>query len=283
VKPGVTPTFLLLLALCALPSPWAHAQSDGRLRGTGGVSSISGAGGGGLTPWATLTGYSTRDAWGGTVFASHASVDDYTLDVAGIGVNLHDRLEVSFARQKFRIKASRALISQDSAGLKVRLAGDILYGKTPQMVLGVEHNALRDPATALAVGARAAEGTDVYFSAARAWIAGPAARTTLLNISARYSRANQFGLLGYGGDAQDDNVHLEAALAVFLTRRWAIGAEYRHKPDNLSALTEDNAFDVFVAWFPDKRISITGAWVMLGDIAGAADQSGFYLSLQGAF
>lgn len=274
---------LLLIALSALQSSFVHAQSDGRIRGTGGTSSITGAGGGGLTPWATLTSYATRDAWGGSVFASHVSVDDYTLDVAGVGVNLKDKLELSYARQNFREKTNDAKISQDSVGLKLRLAGDILYGTTPQLALGVEHNALRDPATALAVGARSTEGTDVYLSAARAWISGPAGRTTLLNVSARYSRANQYGLLGYGGDDQDAKVQLEAAVAMFLSRSWVIGAEYRQKPDNLSARREDDAFDVFVAWFPDKRISITGAWVSLGDIAGAPDQTGFYLSLQGAF
>jgi hypothetical protein len=274
---------LPLLACSILCSTSANAQPDGRLRGTGGVSSVSGAGGGGLTPWATLTSYATRDAWGGSVFASHVSVDDYTLDIAGIGVNLHDRVELSYARQKFHIKASDAAIRQDSAGVKLRVAGDILYGSTPQIVLGVEHNALRDPASALAAGARATEGTDVYISAARAWIAGPAARTTLVNISARHSRANQFGLLGYGGDDQDGKVHLEAAVAMFLSRGLAVGAEYRQKPDNLSAQTENDAFDVFVSWFPDKRLSLTGAWVMLGDVAGAPDQSGFYLSLQGTF
>jgi len=255
---------LPLLACSILCSTSANAQPDGRLRGTGGVSSVSGAGGGGLTPWATLTSYATRDAWGGSAFASHVSVDDYTLDIAGIGVNLHDRVELSYARQKFHIKASDAAIHQDSAGVKLRVAGDILYGSTPQIVLGVEHNALRDPASALAAGARATEGTDVY-------------------ISARHSRANQFGLLGYGGDDQGGKVHLEAAVAMFLSRGLAVGAEYRQKPDNLRAQTENDAFDVFVSWFPDKRLSVTGAWVMLGDVAGAPDQSGFYLSLQGTF
>lgn len=274
---------LPLLACSVLCSTSANAQPDGRLRGTGGVSSISGAGGGGLTPWATLTSYATRDARGGSVFASHVSVDDHTLDVAGAAINLHDRIELSYARQKIRTKASDATISQDSTGLKLRLAGDVLYGRAPQVVLGVEHNALRDPAAALAAGARATKGTDLYVSAARAWIAGPAARTTLLNVSVRHSRANQFGLLGYGGDDQGGKVHLEAAVAMFLSRGWAVGAEYRQKPDNLSAQTENDAFDVFVSWFPDKRLSLTGAWVMLGDVAGAPDQSGFYLSLQGTF
>jgi len=280
---STTTRIVILLLVGTLLSPSALAQSDGRLRGTAGTSSISGAGGGGLTPWATLTSYATSDSWGSIVFASHVTLDDYTLEVAGAGVNMHDRVELSYARQKFRIKASDATISQDTAGLKLRVAGNILYGSTPQVVLGIEHNALRDRAIALASGARDTRGTDIYVSAARAWIAGPAARTTLLNVSVWYSRANQFGLLGYGGDAQGGKVHLEAAVAMFLSRSWVIGAEYRQKPDNLSTLTEGDAIDVFLAWFPSKRISLTGAWVMLGDIAGVPDQSGVYLSLQGAF
>lgn len=275
--------FALTLLPLALLSSTAQAQSDGRLRGTGGVSSLSGAGGGGLIPWATLTGYATYPATGGSVFATHADVDDFTLDVAGAAVNIRDRAEVSFARQNFDIKANGARISQDVVGLKLRLAGDVLYEQLPQVVVGVEHQALRDPATARAVGARSTTGTDLYVSAARAWIAGVAGRTTLLNVNLRHSSANQYGLLGHGGDDMDGRWQLEAAVALFLTRSWVAGAEYRQKPDNLRALEEHDAWDLFVAWFPDKRISLTAAWVNLGDIAGAPDQSGVYLSLQGAF
>jgi Protein of unknown function (DUF3034) len=273
---------LMLLPLALIASA-AEAQSDGRLRGTGGVSSISGAGGGGLIPWATLTGYATHPASSGSVFATHASVDDFTLDVAGAAINFRDRAEASFARQNFDIKANGARISQDVVGLKWRLAGDVLYDQLPQVVAGVEHHALRDPATARAVGARSTAGTDLYVGAARAWIAGVAGRTTLLNVNLRHSSANQYGLLGHGGDDMDARWQLEAAVAVFLTRSWVVGAEYRQKPDNLRALKEHDAHDVFIAWFPDKRVSLTAAWVNLGDIAGAPDQSGFYLSLQGAF
>ncbi|MDP1931747.1 MAG: DUF3034 family protein, partial [Gammaproteobacteria bacterium] len=49
----------------------------------------------------------------------------------------------------------------------------------------------------------------------------------------------------------------------------------------LSALKEDSATDIFVAWLPSKRFSVTAAWVDLGEIAGAPDQTGFYLSIQG--
>ena len=45
----------------------AHAQNSpdmGKLTATGGVSQLEGAGGGGLVPWALITGYGTRDSWG---------------------------------------------------------------------------------------------------------------------------------------------------------------------------------------------------------------------------
>ncbi|MDP2139430.1 MAG: DUF3034 family protein [Gammaproteobacteria bacterium] len=273
------PTVLSSTLLCFF-LPFS-AQADGRIKGTGGVSSISGAGGGGLIPWATLTGHSTREELGGNMFLTMADVDDFTLEVAGAGFNYRDRAELSYARQNFTIKANDARISQDTVGLKYRLAGDLLYGSLPQIVVGAEHNALRDSATAKAVGADKAHGTDVYISSARAWIDGLGNRTTLLNVNLRYSTANQYGLLGYGGDDIGTRLHVEVAAGVFLTRSWVVGAEYRHKSDNLSALKEDSATDIFVAWLPSKRFSVTAAWVDLGEIAGAPDQTGFYLSIQG--
>lgn len=273
------PACLSIALLCGLTPFGAHA--DGRIKGTGGVSSISGAGGGGLIPWAALTSHSTREESGGSVFLTTVNVDDFTLNAVGAGFNHRDRVEVSYARQEFTIKANDTRISQDTVGLKYRVAGDLLYGSTPQVVIGVEHNSLRDPATARAVGAGKTHGTAAYVSTARAWIDGIANRTTMLNLNLRYSTANQFGLLGHGGDDDGQRLHLEAAVGIFLTRSLVVGAEYRHKPDNLAALKEDSAADIFVAWLPSKRFSVTAAWVDLGEIAGAADQTGFYLSIQG--
>lgn len=270
----------LFLASSLLISFATHA--DGRIKGTGGVSSVSGAGGGGLIPWATLTSLATEEQRGLTGFATYIDLNDFTLDVLGGAVNFNDRVEISYARQNFTIKANDAEITQDKFGLKVRVAGDLLYGKMPQLALGIERNRLRDPDIARAVGAKDDNGTDLYLSAARAWIDGVFHRTSMLNINLRYSQANQYGLLGYGGDNQDIRLQVEIAAAMFLTRSIAFGAEYRQKPDNLSALQEDKAADVFVAWFPNKHISVTGAYVMLGKIAGAQQQNGFYLSIQGA-
>lgn len=258
------------------------AQADGRIKGTGGVSSVSGAGGGGLIPWATLTSLATDEQRGFNAFASYINLNDFTLDVVGGAVNFNNRIELSIARQSFTIKANDAEIAQDKFGLKVRVAGDLLYGKLPQVALGIEQSRLRDPATARAVGAKEDDGRDFYVSAARAWIDGVFHRTSMLNVNLRNSKANQYGLLGYGGDEQDRRVQVEIAAAIFLTRSIALGAEYRQKPDNLSALQEQRATDLFVAWFPNKHVSITGAYVMLGEIAGAKHQNGFYLSIQGA-
>lgn len=272
---------LLTGSLILSVAPQLHAQ--GKIKGTGGVSSIQGSAGGGLIPWATLGSYAERGETGATVFATRADVDDFQLDVAGAAVNFHDRIEASVARQSFSIKASNETIRQDRINLRYRAAGDILYGRLPQVTLGVEHGSLKDPETARAVGARNRSGTDYTLSVARAWLAGPGNRTALVNANLRYSRANQYGILGYGGDDQDRSVHLEAAAAVFLNRAWALGVEYRQKPDNLSALREQSARDIFLAWFPNKRLSFTAAVLDLGDIAGAPDQSGYYLSMQLAF
>ena len=62
-----------------------------------------------------------------------------------------------------------------------------------------------------------------------------------------------------------------------------MGPEYRQKPDNLSAFREQDFYDVFVAFLPAKRASITAAYVQLGQIADKQDQEALYLSLQLSF
>jgi hypothetical protein len=282
--PGLCIAWVSALSLSAIPATTladdAQNKRFGKIKGTGGVSAISGAGGGGLTPWATLGSYAEDGQLGGTVFVTQARVDDYQLDVYGGAFTWHNKVEVSYARQDFLIEAAGVHIRQDKVGLRYRLAGDIIYQRLPQITIGVEHGELRDTAVALAVGAEDTRGTDYTLSMAKAWLNGIAHRTTLLNVNLRYSNANQFGILGYGGDDADTKVNLELAGAIFINRSIAVGIEWRQKPDNLSALTEHHAKDLFLAYFPSKRLSLTAAWVDLGDIAGAPDQRGVYFSLQ---
>ncbi len=175
-------------------------------------------------------------------------------------------------------------LGQDVFGAKVRLAGDLVYGNAPQVSLGVQYKRLRNGTLPLAIGARDDHGTDIYLSASRLLLQGAAGYQLLLNGTLRATRANQAGLLGFGGDRRNSyRLVPEVSAAVVLSPSWAVGVEYRDKPNNLGFAREQAWADAFVAWFPNKHVSLTAAWADLGDIATLADQRGPYLSLQVAF
>lgn len=279
---------LTLLALTTL-STCAIADPGSRLWATGGVTTVEGSAGGGLVPWALLAGYASDQEWGGTVTLSRAETDDFTLNVAGAAVNWHNRIEVSFARQTLDLDTLGAALgedelSQDIFGVKARLFGDVLYSDYGQWSLGLQHKQQRDFDIPDAVGAEDDQGTDVYLSASKLFFAALFDRNLLVNATVRGTKANQGGLLGFGGDRNDSyQAMFETSVGVLLNRSWVVGAEYRQKPDNLGFATEDDWWDAFVAWVPDRRLSVTAAWTDLGDIAGLESQRGLYLSLQGSF
>src|SRR5476651_1635928 len=96
------PFRISLLLSCALGFFVQVADAaEGRLIATGGASSIEGAAGGGITPWAVLAGYGEKGEWGTDLFATHIDLPDYTLDVVGMAVAYDNRLEVSYAHQRF--------------------------------------------------------------------------------------------------------------------------------------------------------------------------------------
>ena len=74
---------------------------NGKLLLTAGVSSIDGAAGGGLTPWAVTGSYATVGQFGATAHATHAKTRDYALNIYGVAVGVNDRIELSLARQDF--------------------------------------------------------------------------------------------------------------------------------------------------------------------------------------
>lgn len=291
---------LLFAALLAAP---ALAQPGGKLLLTGGVSSIDGAAGGGLTPWALTGSYATAGEVGGTAFVTRASTGNYGLWTCGAALSVHDRVEFSLARQDLDTRDNLAPLGlpglhlkQDIVAAKLRVMGDaVLDSDTPmpQVAIGIEHK--RTHAGALGptlfgpLGARAS-GTDVYISATKLLLA----EGVLVNLTLRATKANQNGLLGFGG-AQGRGMRLQPELSVakLLSSHLAIGVEFRAKPDNLrdsvlgaGALKEDDWKDIFIAWAPSKQVSITAAWVDLGAIAPAVQprrQTGGYLSAQFAF
>lgn len=279
-------TAAVLSALLA-SSSWA----DGRLLATGGASSIEGAAGGGITPWAVLSGYGERGEWGADVFATRVETGDYRLDVAGVGVAFDNRIELSYARQRFDLGTlARDLnlpensLSQDVFGLKVRLFGDLIYDQLPQVALGIQHKRQKDFLIPSLIGAQRSEDSEAYLTASRLLLGGAFGYNLLINGGVRYSRANELGLLGFGGDRRDRHSLLkEGSLAVLFNPHWALGIEYREKPDSLSFAGESDWADVFVGYFPTKNLALVLAYARLGEIATLDNQDGVYLSVQGSF
>ncbi|MCH2342430.1 DUF3034 family protein [Pseudomonas sp. NPDC047963] len=279
----------LLLAVCW--APMLASADAGRLLATGGATSLEGSAGGGITPWAVLAGYGERGEWGGGVFATRVETGDYRLDVAGVAVAFDNRLELSFARQRFDLGTlARDLslpensLSQDIFGAKLRLFGDLVYDRLPQVSLGVQHKRQKDFLIPSLIGAQRDEDTEAYLTASRLILAGAFGYNILLNGGVRYSRANELGLLGFGGDRRDSRSLLkEGSAAVLFNPSWALGVEYREKPDNLSFAGESDWADLFLGYFPNKRLAVVLAYARLGEIATLDNQDGLYLSVQGSF
>ena len=257
---------------------------DGKLLATGAVTTIEGTSGGGIVPWATLASYAEEGEWGITVNANFADVDDFQLGAQSINFNYDNRIELSVAQQRLGLNTIGGDLQQEIYGLKLRLYGDLVYGAAPQIAFGLQHKRNSTYALPEAVGARDDSGTDYYVSAAKAWLAGPFNRTWVANYTLRATRANQLGLLGFGGDQNDDyDLVSEASVGVFVNRHWLLGAEYRQKPDNLGFAKEYDWRDVFVGWFPNKSVAVVLAYVDLNSIAGLPDQTGAYASIQVSF
>ncbi|HVT36998.1 MAG TPA: DUF3034 family protein, partial [Nevskiaceae bacterium] len=87
-----------LLAAGALSSTAAQADwyNDGKVLATGGVITVDGAGGGGITPWATISGYETKDGINGGLHYTWVYLPDYSLNSYGATVGFYDRLELSY-------------------------------------------------------------------------------------------------------------------------------------------------------------------------------------------
>lgn len=272
----------------------AHADdmaTGGKLLLTGGVTQLEGASGGGIVPWATIGGYGTRDEIGANAFYTRVNVQDYHLDDAGVMVGLYNRVELSFAQQRFDTEDVGAALGlgrgftfkQNIVGVKVRLFGDLVLDQdswVPQVSAGALYKNNNQDAIVKFVGATRSQGTDYYLAATKLYLD----QSLLVDATVRFTKANQMGILGFGGDRSGGyHTEFEGSVAYLLTRNWAIGGEYRMKPDDLKIAKEDNWFDAFVAWAPTKHISVTLAYAHLGNIVIKDNQRGLYASVQVGF
>lgn len=181
-------------------------RNGGRLLLTGGVSTIEGAGGGGLVPWALIGGYGTRDEFGIQSYVTGVKSEDFALVAFGASANIKNRLEISLGRQNFHLRdVGKALglgndfiISQTIIGAKVRLIGDAVLDQNtlvPQISVGVQHK-INDDKTVVggALGLRRSS-TDFYIAATKLFLD----KNLLVNTTVRLTKANQYGILGFGG------------------------------------------------------------------------------------
>ena len=306
-------TLLAAAALALAATSFAHADT-GKLLLTGGVSTIAGSAGGGLTPWAVIGSNATEGEVGFSGYVTRAATQDYSLSGYGVAIGLHDRVELSLARQDFDASPAIALngiapfgvtpgqhIKMDVIGIKVKVAGDAVLDADsfmPQIAVGLEHKQTRPGSigSVLDFLGTKTSGTDVYVSATKLLLA----QSLLINGTLRYTNANQNGLLGFGSAAPGKNsrsLQPEFSIAYLINKNLAVGAEYRFKPNNLqalgaaaglgAALREDDWKDIFIAWAPSKNLSLTLAYVDLGRIVPGITnnrrQTGYYLSAQVAF
>ncbi|WP_156680146.1 DUF3034 family protein [Sphingomonas profundi] len=279
------------LFFAAAPAVAGEWRDGGKLLLTGGVTSIEGAAGGGLASWAFIAGNETDAGVGASAHVTQVQLDDFGLTTFGAAVGAFDRVELSYARQRFDTRAAGTALglgrgyafSQDVYGAKLRLAGDAVYDQDrllPQIAIGVQHKRANRGAVIRALGGRSAHGTDFYVAATKVLLA----RSLVVDATLRLTKANQVGLLGFGGDRHGGyRAQVEGSAGMLLTRRLLVGGEYRSRPNNLRFAREDDAFDLFAAYAVTRNVAVTVAYADLGSIATLKGQRGLYLSLQTSF
>ena len=301
VKPLMT-----LVAACATTFCAGARAETGKLLLTGGVSSIDGAAGGGLTPWAVIGSNATDGEVGASAFLTRVGTQDYGLAIYGAAVGIQDKYELSIAQQDFNTRDNVAALGfaglhlkQTILGAKVRVLGDAVLDSdtlVPQVAVGVQYKTLLSSGAAAdfvpvleSLGAKKS-GTDFYVSATKLLLG----QSLLLNATLRATKANQNGLLGFGS-ANKNNYSLqpEFSAAYLISKNVAVGAEYRFMRNQLNTtplgdgLRASDWKDLFVAWAPSKNFSLTLAYVDLGVIVPATTasrkQTGYYVSAQLAF
>ncbi|USA61431.1 DUF3034 family protein [Qipengyuania citrea] len=294
----VAPLALLPMSLCAqeVPSDTRTVDQAGtfpeynaKLLLTNAVSAVDGASGGGISNWATIAGRQETRGVGVQAHVTAVLLPDFFYQSHGVALGIADRIELSYARQNFDTQDVGAalgigqgyMLNQDVFGAKVRLFGDVVYGNTlvPQVAVGAQYKRSLDGAVASAVGAAHDEGVDVTLSATKLFLS----HSVLVNTTARLTKANQNGLLGFGSVSDDSYaVQFEGAVAYQFSRRFVLGTEFRTKPDNLG-LGEGDWFDVFAAYAPSDNLTVTAAYADLGSIATFTGQRGAFLQAQIAF
>ena len=277
-------------------------SDEGKFLLTAGFNDLEGSGGGGLVPLAFITGYGSSDSWGANAHFTNIQLKDFQLRTYGVAVGALDRVELSYTRHEFNVTGT-ALdglgVSQDILGIKIKLLGDAVYDQDswlPQIAVGAEYHrnggidhaaevGLPGVTRVTQLGAASEHGTDIYLAATKAFLA----ENLVVNVALRATKANEFGLLGFGGDLKNTYSYKpEGTIAYLLTRHLAVGSEIRTRPRNLTVDAESSAYTVFLGWTPTKNLSLVAAYLNIGGVLGPVTgvtrhQDGPYISIQAGF
>ncbi len=254
------------------------------------ITNIDGQAGGGLVPWALLSS-------GPTVAITNLQTQNLGVNSVAVHTSFANRVEISVAHNTLNLTglANSNASAVDNYGIKVKLND---MGDLPQFAIGVVNKqasgSLLDSTVVPAVK-NSKSGTDVYVAASK--VVNIAGTNVLLNGVIRASKANQLGVLGFGGGNAAGaktgySYKPEVSAEVFASDNVIIGAEYRAQPSNGVVATDgvlhqNAAYDLNIVYVANKNLAFTAAYVNLGQvapaIAGSNRQAGMYLQAQVTF
>lgn len=265
------------------------------------VTNVEGSAGGGLVPWALM------HPQGPLVSYTNVNVNDYKIQSVAIGGTIAGMVELSVAKQMVSATTLSAAsagalskIDMTTFGAKVKVVDMGKDNAVPQVAIGIQAKSTSGDIvdtlkTAGAINSKS--GTDLYIAATKFVTLG--GKKVVLDGTLRATKANQMGLLGFGGGTINNNNNYklmpEVSAGVFVADNVVLGGEYRGKPNNIGnavfGIQEKGAWDIFMAYFVNKNMAITAAYANLGQVGPSkaavatmsSKQDGLYVQLQANF
>jgi hypothetical protein len=296
----VTMSFLLLG--CLLRTAGADEAPPLPLHGFEGYGGIA----------ITYTAYLTNPAQDGATFGkpsvgAGAVFTDHN-DYLGFGTiteTLWDRLELGYgfnalylADLQDDIQAATGIKIDDTVYLhnfNVRLAlikeGEFDQAWLPAITFGAHYkynDTISDIdddlfGTLTNIGIKDNDGIDYTLYASKMLTFLP--RPILLNVGARSTEAAHMGFLGF---TDDRDLKVEGNVVAFLTDRFALGAEYRQKPNSYQEIPglvgeEDDCWSLVFAYVFNNHLTVSGGYFELGQMLNHPQDDAFGLKIKWEF
>ena len=259
------------------------------------VTNIDGQAGGGIVPWALLSS-------GPTVAYTRISTQNLDINSLAINTSFANRVEVSYARNMLNDNGSTLGNSNntdnvDNFGIKVKI--NDMSDSMPQFAVGAVYKKvsgnLYDNVLSPGLGVNNSS-TDLYGAVSK--IVNIGGKNVLLNGVLRASKADELGLLGFGGGSTAGapsgyKIEPELSAEIFAASNVVVGAEYRKMPNfSVAGVTDgilhpNSAYDFHVVYVANKTFTLTAAYANLGEVAPAVNgtnrQNGLFLQGQVSF